>query len=235
MKYNDNKKLSPWWKKTLIRVLVIISFFVIAFVLWVVLIPSITTLAVGMDIKELLASITLFITLSTVIVKLSEKVVITNYEAKRKISLSIKTVDEYATITCSIENFGTKRIIPQNIYLMVESGTEESGQVAFPYLLKHEEGEFDCIFAKQCKAGGFISIPDSMLQEQFKHCFRKIIKLEQLSKTTILFIDPGETFSEDVTLKLEAGGIYKVTAVWTSVKEDCICTTKEFVVPITRS
>ena len=231
MKFNDNKELSPRWKKTLIRVAVIIGAIVVAYILWIVLIPSITTLAVGMDIKELLASITLFISLSSILVKVSEKVIKTNNEAKRRIALSVKTVNDYATITCSIENFGTKRIVPQNIYLMVEKGIEENGQVYFPYLLKHEEGEFDCVFAKQCKAGGFTSIPESMLSEKFKNCFRRIIKLEQLSKTTILFIDPGEIFSEDVTLKLEAGSIYKVTAVWTSVKEDCICTTKEFVIP----
>lgn len=231
MKFNDNKELSPGWKKTLIRAFVIIGFILVAYGLWVVLIPSITTFAVKMDIKELLASITLFVSLSTVLVKVSEKVIKTNYEAKRRISLYVKTVSNYATITCSIENFGTKRIIPQNIYLLVEKGIEENGQVNFPYLLKHEEGEFDCVFAKQCKAGGFASIPESMLPEKFKLSFRKIIKLEQLSKTTILFIDPGEIFSEDVTLKLEVGGIYKVTAVWTSVKEDCICTTKEFVIP----
>ena len=59
--------------------------------------------------------------------------------------------------------------------------------------------------------------------------YRKIIKLKHLSSETIMFIDPGEEFSEDVILHLNSG-IYRVTAVWTSVKEDCICGTKQFII-----
>lgn len=52
--------------------------------------------------------------------------------------------------------------------------------------------------------------------------------MKHLSSETIMFVDPGEEFSEDVILKLSKG-IYKATIVWTSVKEDCICCTKEFI------
>ena len=38
-----------------------------------------------------------------------------------------------------------------------------------------------------------------------------------------------EPVSEDVTLKLDKG-IYKATIVWTSVKEDCISGTREFII-----
>lgn len=231
MKFNNNKLLSANRKSTFIRIGVVALIIVISIILWVVLIPKAKKVAGTLSINELIASITLLISLSTIIVKISEKILQQNYTAKRRISLEANTKNEYTTITCKIENCGTKRIVPQNIYLMVEQGKEKDGVVTFPYLLKHEEGEFDCVFANLCKKGGFSQLPDHLLPLEFQGLYRKIEKMKHLSSETILFLDPGEEFSEDITMKL-GHGVYKATVVWTSVKEDCICTTKEFIVPL---
>lgn len=202
---------------------------IFAIILWVALIPKSQEIAGNLTINELIASITLFITLGTIVVKISEGILQQNYTTKRRILLYTNTKGEYTTITCKIENCGSKRIVPQNIYLMVEQGLERDGVIIFPYLLKHEEGEFDCIFADLCKKGGFSCLPDHLLPKEFQGLYRKIVKMQHLSSETILFVDPGEEFSEDITIKLN-NGVYKATVVWTSVKEDCICTTKEFIV-----
>ena len=202
---------------------------IFAIILWVALIPKSQEIAGNLTINELIASITLFITLGTIVVKISEGILQQNYTTKRRILLYTSTKGEYTTITCKIENCGSKRIVPQNIYLMVEQGLERDGVIIFPYLLKHEEGEFDCIFADLCKKGGFSCLPEHLLPKEFQGLYRKIVKMQHLSSETILFVDPGEEFSEDITIKLN-NGVYKATVVWTSVKEDCICTTKEFIV-----
>ena len=147
----------------------------------------------------------------------------------RDINHKYIVIGEYVIITGRIENLSRKRIIPQNIYLMVESGIEKNGIAEFPYLLRHEEGEYDCVLSSLCRQGGFTRLPEHILEEEFKTQYRKIIKMKHLSSETIMFVDPGEEFSEDVILKLSKG-IYKATIVWTSVKEDCICCTKEFII-----
>ena len=229
MKFNNNKLLSANRKSFLIRIGVVVLIIVFAVVLWAKLIPQAQKIAGTLTINELIASITLLISLGTIVAKISEKALLNNYAAKRRISLDASAKGEYTTITCKIENCGTKRIVPQNIYLMVEQGLDKDGVITFPYLLKHEEGEYYCVFSNLCQKGGLSCLPDHLLPTEFKGLFRTIVKMQHLSSETILFVDPGEEFSEDITIKL-GKGIYKATVVWTSVKEDCICATKEFIV-----
>lgn len=229
MKFNNNKFFSAKRKSTITRIGVVFLISIIAIILWTKLIPQAQKIAGALEINELIASITLLISLSTIVIKISEKILQQNYTSKRRILLETLTNGEYTTVTCKIENCGSKRIVPQNIYLMVEQGIEKEDVITFPYLLKHEEGEFDCVFANLCKKGGFSCLPEHLLQPEFKGLYRKIIKMQHLSSETILFVDPGEEFSEDITMKLKKG-VYKATVVWTSVHEDCICATKEFIV-----
>lgn len=229
MKFNSNKNFSANRKSTIIRLCAVVLIAVIGVTILVLIIPYSNQAVKAMTINEVIASATLFISLGTIVIKISENILKQNFTAKRKISIESKTQGNYAVITCRIENCSKKRIVPQNIYLMVEAGIEKDGIIEFPYLLKHEEGEFDCVFASLCKRGGFTCLPEHLLEDGFKAQYRKIIKLKHLSSETIMFIDPGEEFSEDVTLKLNKG-IYKATIVWTSVKEDCICGTKQFII-----
>lgn len=229
MNFNDNKNFSAGKKSLIIRIGVVFIIAIVGLVLWHILTSYSSKAVKLMSVNEIIVSSTLFISIGTIIVRVSENILSKGFNAKRKISLFVKTQGLYSIITCQIENCGRKRIIPQNIFLMVEAGIEKDGMVYFPYLLKHEEGEFDCVFASLCKQGGFSCLPEHLLDEEFKHLYRRIIKLKHLSSETIMFIDPGEEFSEDVILKLEKG-IYRVTVVWTSVKEDCICGTREFIV-----
>lgn len=229
MKFNNNKNFSANRKSIFIRLCAVGIVVAICFVMLALIIPYSNQAVKSMTINEVIASVALFVSLGTIVIKISEKILMQNFTAKRKILIETKIQGDYAIITCRIENCSNKRIVPQNIYLMVEAGIDENGIIKFPYLLKHEEGEFDCVFATLCKQGGFTCLPEHLLEDSFKNQYRKIIKLKHLSSETIMFIDPGEEFSEDVILKLSKG-IYKATIVWTSVKEDCICGTKQFII-----
>lgn len=229
MKYNNNKSVPANKKSIVIRAVSIVIILLIGAVLFVLLFHYSKQVVQNMSVNELIAVLALLVTLGTVVFKLSEKILEYSFTTKRKLTLDVVTQKNYATITCKIENSSNKRIIPQNIYLMVEEGIQKDSVIEFPYLLKHEEGEFDCVFAGLCKKGGFTCLPEHLIDTEFKQKYRRIIKLRHLSSETIMFIDPGEEFSEDVVLHLESG-IYRVTAVWTSVKEDCICGTKQFII-----
>jgi hypothetical protein len=55
--------------------------------------------------------------------------------------------------------------------------------------------------------------------------------LKHLSSESILFMDPGEYFREDKMLELPIQGVYRATLVFTATNADCICTTRQFIVP----
>lgn len=229
MEFNNNKSFAPSKKGVFIRIVSVILVFVLGGLLWIEIIPYSKEFISGMSTSETIASATLFITVATLVIKCSEKILQQSYTAKRKISIEVMTTLKYADITCRISNCSKKRIVPQNIYLMVEEGVMSNNVAKFPYLLKHEQGEFDCVFATLCKNGGFTQLPEHLVESEYKDKFRKIIRLKHLSSETIMFIDPGEEFSEDTVVELKSG-IYRATVVWTSVKEDCICGTKEFII-----
>ena len=228
MKFNSNKNFPANKKSVVIRLCAVALIALIGVVILALIVPYSNQAAKKMTVNEVIASATLFISLGTIVIKVSENILKQSFTTKRKISIESKIQGEYIIITGRIENLSRKRIIPQNIYLMVESGIEKNGIAEFPYLLRHEEGEYDCVLSSLCRQGGFTRLPEHILEEEFKTQYRQIIKMKQLSSETIMFVDPGEEFSEDVILKLSKG-IYKATIVWTSVKEDCICCTKEFI------
>lgn len=228
MKFNSNKNFPANKKSVVIRLCAVALIALIGVVILALIVPYSNQAAKKMTVNEVIASATLFISLGTIVIKVSENILKQSFTTKRKISIESKIQGEYIIITGRIENLSRKRIIPQNIYLMVESGIEKNGIAEFPYLLRHEEGEYDCVLSSLCRQGGFTRLPEHILEEKFKTQYRQIIKMKHLSSETIMFVDPGEEFSEDVILKLSKG-IYKATIVWTSVKEDCICCTKEFI------
>ena len=228
MKFNSNKNFPANKKSVVIRLCAVALIALIGVVILALIVPYSNQAAKKMTVNEVIASATLFISLGTIVIKVSENILKQSFTTKRKISIESKIQGEDIIITGRIENLSRKRIIPQNIYLMVESGIEKNGIAEFPYLLRHEEGEYDCVLSSLCRQGGFTRLPEHILEEEFKTQYRQIIKMKHLSSETIMFVDPGEEFSEDVILKLSKG-IYKATIVWTSVKEDCICCTKEFI------
>lgn len=228
MKFNSNKNFPANKKSVVIRLCAVALIALIGVVILALIVPYSNQAAKKMTVNEVIASATLFISLGTIVIKVCENILKQSFTTKRKISIESKIQGEYVIITGRIENLSRKRIIPQNIYLMVESGIEKNGIAEFPYLLRHEEGEYDCVLSSLCRQGGFTRLPEHILEEKFKTQYRQIIKMKHLSSETIMFVDPGEEFSEDVILKLSKG-IYKATIVWTSVKEDCICCTKEFI------
>ena len=228
MKFNSNKNFPANKKSVVIRLCAVAFIALIGVVILALIVPYSNQAAKKMTVNEVIDSATLFISLGTIVIKVSENILKQSFTTKRKISIESKIQGEFIIITGRIENLSRKRIIPQNIYLMVESGIEKNGIAEFPYLLRHEEGEYDCVLSSLCRQGGFTRLPEHILEEEFKTQYRQIIKMKHLSSETIMFVDPGEEFSEDVILKLSKG-IYKATIVWTSVKEDCICCTKEFI------
>jgi len=227
--FNENKLLSPLKKEIIIRIISVVIILFIGALLIYIFLPYSNKIVKTLSTNEVIASCSLFLAIIALIIKSIEKVLRSTYSGKRKIALEVVVLESYVNITCKINNYGKKRIIPQNIYLYVQQGKEIDTLIEYPHLLRHEKGKYDCILASYCKKGGLENIPSQLIDTKYHGLYQKLIKLKYLNYEAIMFIDPSEEFTEDTVLKLEKG-IYRVIAIWTSVKEDCICCQKEFII-----
>ncbi len=231
--FNNHKKWSSGKKRIVIFSIMLVLSVVITCVLLKYLVPVAQSITNEMETTELVAVVSIIVTVLIAMYKLGGIILAQTCNIKKSISLSVECVDRHAIISCTISNKDTRRIIPANIYLIIEEGIapqNDGEMVRFPFMLNHANGQCDCILAKHCKQGVFKAVPPNVIDEEFVGCYRKVVRLDHLCAESKHYIDPGEEFSEDVIFQLKQG-VYRVIAIWTSVKDDCICTLKEFVVP----
>lgn len=229
--YNNNKNFSSNQKRIVVLVVLCVAIAIIAYIILKFAVPFARSIASDLKTNELIAILSIIVTVAIALYKLGGVILSRTYYIKKSISLNTECVGDYAIVTCTIANKDTRRIVPANVYLILDSGISpsKSGDIVdFPFLLKHEQGQCDCVLAQHCKKGGFKTVPASVLEEKYSKCCRKVVRLDHLCEESRHYIDPGEEFSDDVVFKLDPG-VYRVIAIWTSVKDDCICTLKEFV------
>ena len=198
------------------------------------LIPLVQRYVANYTVVEIITIITLIVTLTKCVWNIGKNILSKCNEAKKSIALRAETYSEYTVITCKIANCDTRRIKPKDIYLFIEKGMydENDGIVKFPFLLCHDGKSGDCSLGAICKLKDRLTqFPEHVIKEpQYKNMPRWMVRLDELCQEGRHYIDPGEEFSEDVTMKLKDEGVYRATVIWTSEKDDCICACKEFVV-----
>jgi len=205
---------------------IIITVFLIAFV-----IPALGSILNKLQPNELIAAFGVIIAMLVGVIPIILHRLDSSKSKKSRLEIQIETNDNLVRISSSFENSGTKRIIPKNVYLFIDEGIEKDGIFEFPYMLKHDAGENDCVLSIRCKQGGLQQYPSELCRgPQFNATYSKLISLKHLSSESILFIDPGEKFTEDSILRIMKTGVFRATVVFTAVNADCSCTTREFII-----
>lgn len=147
------------------------------------------------------------------------------------IELNVEVLyEKFAIITSKIENTGGRKVTPNNVYLFIDEGIlKEGGNYEFPFLLKHEAGEYDCVLSEICQREK-LAYPKDLLKKEFHNIHTDCVQLRHLSSESILYVGPGESFSEDVTVELPHPGVYRAMLVFTAKDADCICSSKQFII-----
>lgn len=233
--FSNQKEFSPNTKKIAIAIGEIVVISGIAVFVLFRLIPLIQKYVANYTVVEIITILTLILTLARCVWSIGKNILSKCNAAKKSMSLTIETYAGYTTITCKIANRDSRRIKPKDIYLFVEKGIQpkDNNQIAeFPFLLCHEDKNKDCALGAICKLPVKLSkFPDHIIKEEkYKNAERWVIRLDELCQEGRHYIDPGEEFSEDVTMKFKGEGVYRATVIWTSERDDCICASKEFVV-----
>lgn len=233
--FSNQKDFSPNRKKLVIGIAEIVAISAIALFVLYLLIPLVKKYVADYSVVEILAIITLIVTLAKCVWSVGKSILLRCNATKKSMALTIESFNEYTTITTRIANHDTRRIKPQNIYLFVEVGLQpdDKNEIArFPFLLCHEGNNRDCELGAICKLPNKLTeFPNHIIKNPiYKSCKKYVMRLDQLCQEGRNYIDPGEEFSQDVTLKLKSKGVHRATVIWTSEKDDCICASKEFVV-----
>lgn len=228
MKFNNFQNNGPQKLRVCLIVILFLIFVGVAYSLIVWLIPLTSNFSKGLTTAEVISVLALITSILLVFINLGKYILAYQTTTKKAISLDIRIKDTKAIIKCIIENNGQKRITPQNVFVFVEQGHLSDGVYDFPFLLKHEKGEKDCNLSKKCKNGDICSFPLELIPAG-DTAYRKVIKLKHLSSEAIMYIDPGEMFSDSIVLELEKG-VYRVMVIATSVKDDCMCSNENFII-----
>ena len=228
IRFND---LDGTFKRYKIKYILIclVALVVIVVCLFYLVVPLIVKKFDGYSTSAAISSIAVIVSVLALMYKIIKIILSNQLKGKKSINLEVRVEDDIVVLECMIENNSHKRIEPQNVYLFIEKGVLKSNSYVFPFLLKHEKGECDCVLSRKCQGGGLNHFPDDLVDKYHKSVFKSMVKYEHLSCDSILYIDPGESFCDSVAMKLPEG-VYRATVVATIVKNDCLCTLKNFVV-----
>lgn len=224
MLWNDDEKLSIKAKKIIIYVLsILLSFFVIV-------LGYAYCLNNNEGVEANMAVLAVMLTLIGYIISITLNIVSQQMNSKSSLYLDVDINGKYVRIRCCVENKGSKRINPNAFYLFIDQPllNSNSGMYVQNHILKHNCKQ-NCRLSDLCRKG-----IENEFEREFviPHCDQGYFgykKLDMISPDSILYINPGEAFSEDVVIKLEKG-VYRVLFIGTFDKKGCLCANQQFII-----
>jgi len=229
---------SPRFKRIASIIAIIVLSLVVGYFLLFYLIPTLSTKFTVQEkqgessVSWVITALAVIISIMAIAINLIKESLKDEYSTKHSIKLIANVHSETVIITCSFKNESKNRIYPRNFYLFIDGSRpkDRDGLYEFCNVLEHEVGTFDCELGKKCKDKNKIAgFPLELYPEEDKNLFHKFYLLKHLSPKSVSFIDPGELFSEDVSMTLDKG-IYRAILVCTATNHDCVCTNVQFVV-----
>lgn len=164
------------------------------------------------------------------------------------LTVDVATKDKCAIFTCSIENKGLDPIRNMEFYLFIDQPilNTDTGVFNANHVLKHDpkrrcsiikrnhkitKREYNCQLSKLCLSGKLKEYPKDLKNPDNKKLNYRFKKLDYLSPESILYINSGERFSEDVVVQLEKG-VYRVilVGIYGKKKDGCSCANKQFII-----
>lgn len=234
-------KWSPGARRT-ISVITIVVIAISAFlILFNFILPSIKNSEKFQDMTttEIVAALAIIVTIVLSSINLITSSLNKRYSSKKQLHLDVKIVNDKTIVTSTVENTGSGRITPKSFYLFIDEGivkTENDVNVyKFPDILVHEGCDFNCALSRECKSNSIRGqLSAKVLGNEFAKTFHTNYCLIHISPKSVMFIDPGESFSEDAIFELP-NGVYRVILIGTSEEADCMCAHKIFVVSSTNN
>lgn len=226
--WNDEGGLSIKGKKILIYSVSIFVTVLLFYISYKYIVPKNSD-----NIEIYISTLAVILTIVGYILSVTNNLIAHQMETDLILALNVDTKGNYAIITCTIENKGLDRINNMEFYIFIDQPilTTDIGIYKANHVLKHDcNYKYNCKFSKLCRDGKINKYPNEFKISKSKGYYG-FKKLDFLSPESVLYINSGERFSEDVAVKLNKG-VYRVLliGIWGKKKEGCLCANKQFII-----
>lgn len=227
--WNDGEGLSIRCKKILIYVASVFLTVLLFYITYEFIIPKNSE-----NIEIYISAVAVILTIVGYILSITNNLISQQMDTDLILSLNVETRENYAIITCSIENKGMNRISNMDFYLFIDQPILKTdiGIYQVNHVLKHDcTNKYNCKFSQLCINGGISEYPTEFKVQECEDIYYDVKKLDFLSPESVLYINPGERFSEDVVVKLNQG-VYRVIliGIFGKKRNGCSCANKQFII-----
>lgn len=227
--WNDGEGLSIRCKKILIYVASVFLTVLLFYIAYEFIIPKNSE-----NIEIYISAVAVILTIVGYILSITNSLVSQQMDTDLILSLDVETKENYAIITCAIENKGMNRISNMDFYMFIDQPVLDTdiGIYQVNHVLKHDcSHKYNCKFSLLCKNGGINEYPAEFKLQESEDVYYDAKKLDFLSPESVLYVNPGERFSEDVVVKLNQG-VYRVLliGIFGKKRNGCSCANKQFII-----
>lgn len=155
------------------------------------------------------------------------------------ISVNTRVNGNDVIITCTVENKGTTCIKNIGLFAFIDQPVLNEKTRAYEYndVLCHKyddkKGKLRpfCALSEQCIKNYKQEYPHELKEKPYDNKFYGYKKMDFLSNNSVMYMNPGERFSEDFTFNLKEG-VYRVIVVGRVNKgyKKCMCANKQFII-----
>lgn len=227
--WNDGEGLSIRCKKILIYVASIFLTVLLFFITYEFIIPKNSE-----NIENYISAVAVILTIVGYILSITNNLISQQMDTDLILSLDVETKENYAIITCAIENKGMNRISNMDFYMFIDQPILDTdiGIYQANHVLKHDcIHKYNCKLSLLCKNGGINEYPAEFKAQEGEDAYYGAKKLDFLSPDSVLYVNPGERFSEDVVVKLNQG-VYRILliGIFGKKRNGCSCANKQFII-----
>ena len=222
--WNDDGKLSVRAKKIVIYILSILLTAFMFFVVYKWLISQGST-----NIELYISAAAMLLTIVGYILSVTNNLIAQQINTKLDLKLEVNVTGDFAILTCSIENKGQQRIDPIAFHIFIDQLVlnDSTGIYNTNHILKHD-CKHNCKLSEMCRQSNISAYPEEFMLDN-DGLYYAVKKLDFLAPDSMLYVNPGEHFSEDIAFKLNKG-VYRVLLIGVFDKKGCLCANKQFVI-----
>ena len=233
--WNDEKWLSISLKKILIYIVSIIISLLALYIGFHFFIPT------EAKTEDYISIIAVVLTIIGFIFSINNQLISRQKSTDIYISLDTNISGNDAIISCIVENKGLDTIKNMSFYVFVDQPilNEATRVYEYNHILEHECDRDKCKHKKFCRLSEkcIIDSNESIQQypielvETIDDRFYGFKRLDFLSDSSVMYINSGERFVEDITFNLKEG-IYRAILLgrYNRRKKSCLCTNKQFII-----
>ena len=231
--WNDEKVLSIGAKRILIYLLSVVVSIILFYVTFNFIIPTDASTQIYIQATAVL------LTIVGHIINITNKLMSKQLSADVRVSLDTAVVNKDVVISCTVENKGFDHIDNMFFYLFIDQPVLNKTTHLYEYnhVLKHGHDYQRCTYKTFCalsEACSYHSIheyPIELKASSQVNDFYGFKELDFLSNSSVMYINSGEHFTEDVSFHLEKG-VYRAILVgrFGNYKKDCLCANKQFII-----